>query len=1561
VTDSSEPEVEVEDVLALSPLQQGFFSLAKLAGDGVDLYTMQFVADIDGPLDTARLRRSAEAMLARHPNLRASFWDRELPHPVQIIPTSVTLPWRELSAESIEFDVIAETERLTNFDLTRGPLLRFVLLHTPRDTGAAGKRFRFILTVHHILMDAWALSVFFRELIVVYQCGGDASELPAARPYRDYIGWLAGQDIRAATQSWVDYLAPLTGPTMLAENGAAPVGTVVPQRIEMSLDRAATARLTGWASEQRLTMNTVLQWAWAVVLSRLTDRCDVAFGTVVSGRPPELTGVESMVGLFLNSIPVVVQLSPQAEVARQCQALQQRGAAMRDVGYVGLSQLQRAAGRGSLFDTLLVFENVPFGSVTDNTVVSDDGVRFRPVAAESLAHYPLTLVSYPPEDELVLMLEAVPEALAHLSVPDIGERMLSVLRQLPASHGVVAGRLDVLLPKERDRLAGAARGTCDDRPGGQPRTVTAAFNQQAGATPDAAALTSADGTLSYTQLSAAVTRLARRLAARGVGPEDRVALALPRSPASVIAILAVLQAGAAYVPIDVELPLDRIDSILRQCQPVLTLTVRHSAATVNGHPCAGEVVALDDPAVARDIAGRDTAPMPDRAHREGAAYVIFTSGSTGEPKGVVGTHRALLSYFADHRERVYRPARAALGRPLKIAHAWSFSFDASWQPLVGLLDGHAVHLFSAQEMRDATRLVEGIERWRIDMIDTSPSMFAQLNAAGLLDLRASECSDRPRLTALALGGETTAADDRDHLRALSATAVHNCYGPTEATVEAVVADAADCPIVNIGAPVRGMRGHVLDSALRPVPDGVAGELYLSGAQLARGYLGRPAETAARFVADPYRAGERMYRTGDLVRRLTTGELTYLGRGDDQVKVRGYRIEVAEVVAALSGSSGVATAAVVPARTPTGTQLLGFVTGDGDGAPAPDVATVRRDIGRRLPAYMVPARIMAVAAMPLTPHGKLDTEALLALASEAAGDGGPPSRKPATDTEQALSDALAGLFGGAAPDPQQDLFEFGMDSIVAISLVNKARQLGLTPRMVLTNPTIELLAAAVDKGHDEPRGGVPDDSERFGTVVPPPIVSWMYEYGGFRRFTQSVWLTLPPNLVAGQLEAVLQAVLDRHDMLRARLDVVDGGYRLTTRPPGVVRAADILTRVYGLPDDAVAAHVRAVIDGIDPAAGVMVRALWCDVPSPDSGRLLFVVHHLATDVVSWYVLVAGMAAAWEQLANRENPALPGEYTTYRQWSQLLEQRSHSAEVAAQRDYWLAQLAGPDPALGSRMPDPRRDTLASLRTTEAVTEMGDTRVMLDKIASAGAGVTVQDFLLTSLVMALISWRRLLGRGKAPAQPDESVLLHLESHGRGDVSPGSRGAADTSATVGWFTQIYPIRLGAGRAVDVDTVRRNPSAARDLLQAVTDSVAAVPNNGLDYGLLRYRRRDPDLLAAPAPQVVFNYMGRLDLTRGRLDIGQPSPSGRDQTYEPRTADEPWSLVTDNALSLPTVPEPDLPLHYVFDVNALVQGTAAGPQLVTYWRWSDRLTSEEQAAELAALWRNAVTTLAAAL
>ncbi|HEU4360688.1 MAG TPA: amino acid adenylation domain-containing protein [Mycobacterium sp.] len=1480
----------IDDVLALSPLQEGLFALHRLAEAGIDRYSMQFVVDIDGPVDAGLLRRSAAALLVRHPNLRAAFWDRDVPRPVQIIPAEAELPWVEQVAAATEFDAIAAAERHRPFDLSRGPALRVALVAVP---GAA--RRRMIFTAHHILVDGWSLAVFFTELLAVYRAGGSPGGLPAARPYRDYIVWLAGQDRAAALATWRDYLRRVSGPLMLAD-GAALGGDNAPATTELLLSAADAARLRQWAGGAGLTLSTAVLFAWSVVLSRISDRRDVVFGTVVSGRPEQLAGVDSMVGLFINTVPVVHQLSRTEAAVQQCRQLQRELSTMRDIGYFSLAELQRADGRGALFDTLFVFENAPIDQAI-HPVTAPDGTRFTPVEMESLTHYPLTVVSHLRADALVVAVEVNPAALPHLPA-DLGERLLAVLRQLP---DIGERTPEVLTIRTAAEQAESHPSTEPAPPAG---TVWEVFERQARATPDAEALTAGSGEqYSYAELHSAATRLAQELTVHGVAPETVVALVLPRSPRSLIAILAVLAAGGAYLPVDTTLPQPRVTALLRRADPVLTVTDSASLGLCDpGLP----TVVLDDTAVAERICGHPAVAPTVRRRPEHAAYVIFTSGSTGEPKGVIGTNAALLSYFADHRDRIYRPAVARLGRPLRIAHAWSLSFDASWQPMVGLLDGHGLHLFGADEMRDADRMVRGIAAQRIDMIDTTPSMFTQLRAAGLLD--------HP-LSVLALGGEAIDTALWDQLRVLSPTPVYNCYGPTEATVEAVVAQVGRYPAPTIGTPNTGTAAYVLDSALRMVPDGVAGELYLSGAQLARGYLGQPALTAARFVADPQRPGRCMYRTGDLVRRLPHGGYAYLGRADSQVKIRGYRVETSEIEAALRGLPGVVGAAVAVLRGDTGTRLVGFVVAPGEPV---DLRTALTGV---LPSYMVPARILALPRLPVNANGKLDGHALDRLAEDALCVSGDGLASASTDTERVLCEVFAEQFNSAPPHVDDDLFALGLDSIVAISVVHKTRRRGLaaSPRMVFAAGTIRQLAASIDSAGS--CTGVVADAD-YGPVLPLPMVSWLYEYGSYRRFTHTVLVRLSADIDRPAIESMLQLLLDSHDTLRSILTDTPDGPRLVTRAPGAVCAADLLTHESGRD---ITGCARRANDAIDPRAGAMLRAVW--LTGGAEQILLLTAHHLAVDVVSWHIMLGDVAAAWQSRQSGATPKVLPEFTSYRRWSELMWQRASTPQVRAQLGHWAAQLRDPDPALGSRHPDPGRDTWSTLRVTAVRTPVEATHQILTGLRG---GQGIREFLLTATAMTVAGWRRL--RGQDPAT---GTLVSLEGHGRADALLGT----DTTSTVGWFTTAFPIRLGAA-GCDVVQGETDPGAARALLDSVCTELAAIPDEGLDYGLLRYVENIPEL--AVDPQIQFGYLGRLDLS----GVG----------------DQPWSLFTGGHLdALPIDPEPDLPLRFALNISALVGATEQGVQLITTLRWSSALFTGADIDRLAELWARSIAALSAGL
>ncbi len=1448
---------DIEDVMALSPLQEGLYSLTALAEftegqPADDPYVIGMAADIFGSLDVPLLRDCAAKMFVRHPNLRASFFSRGIARPVQIVPSRVDLPWRDVDAAEADIEAIELDERRRPFDLERLPALRFLLIALP------DARWRLVITAHHIVIDGWSLPVFVAEMMVLYRAGGDLGALPVApRPYRDYIGWLAGRDKEASERVWREHLAGLTAPTLVAAafggEGAVRASTRLPHSTELQLDTEATQQLVTGARSRGITLNTLLQMAWATVVSRLTDRDDVVFGVTVSGRPAELAGVETMVGLFINTVPLRVRLDASAAVGRQCLAVQQDSAILREHSYLGHAQLRAMGGVGEMYDTLLVYENFPTGGMSAGDQLTGTGVTFRPAAVKSLTHFPIVLAAHMADQGLVLMVEVIDGALGNTSAAALGRRLLGTAEQLLQQWDRPLREVSVLLAEEAAPLGA-----------GSPKPATLAgihtrFAAVAARMPDSPAVTWANGSLSYRELDDAANRLAGTLAARGVGAETPVAIKLSRGPRYVVAILAALKAGATYVPLEPGMPAERVSSILRQ---------------------SGATIVIDDD-LAADGA-EDFQPVEvDPGH---AAYVVFTSGTTGEPKGVIGTHAAVGAYADDHLDHVLRPAAARLGRPLCIAHAWSFAFDAAWQPLVALLDGHIVHVVDEHTQTDAEALVAAIADHGVDMIDTTPSMFAQLRSAGLLT--------QVPLAVLALGGEALGGSSWSFIRAQCARTgmtAFNCYGPTETTVEAVVAAVDRYEEPSIGRPTSHTRGYVLDSALRTVPHGVVGELYLGGAQLARGYLNRAPETVQRFVADPNVRGGRMYRTGDLVRRQPDGSLQYVGRADAQVKIRGHRVEPGEIAVVLEAHPGVRHAGVVVRHRHSVPRLVAYVAGG-----ELSVVELRRSLAARLPRYMVPQRIVVVDQIPLTANGKLDEAALAAIDSEEATD--PHSFEPDTATENALTEVLSEILRVTHIDPNSDFLELGLDSIVALSVVQSARRRGiaLRARLVLECSSVRELAAAIDTEAAEAAHPTADAHADSGPIPLLANAYWLYEFGEPRRLAQAEAIRLPDGVTGEQLKAALAAIVDGHEVLRSRLDRAT----MTLHPD---QPRDFLTEitVSGELQAAVAEETGRAIESIDPERGRLLAAAWLRPPSGQS-VLVLAAHVLALDPVSWQVVLGELDATLHALMAGNAPAPIREHTSYRRWVDIMSERAESLD---NEPYWTTQLAGADPELGRRRLRPDTDVAAGLLVRTAMLDVDTTARLLK------SGLPMFDVLIAAASRMVTRWRQRRG------QPTPKPLLALETHGRADALFDD--VADTTETVGLLSAIYPLRVGT----------EDPRQVRDLL-------TSIPGDGVDYGLLRRLRRDTaDRLAAlREPQLLLNYLGR-------ADVGGTSGLWLDR-----------GLLT----GVSPLPEPGLAVRYELSLVATVLGSGDHQVLVTQWRALPDILSEADIVALQGLWTQAL-------
>jgi nonribosomal peptide synthetase CepA len=1379
---------------------------------------------------------------------------------VQAVAGQVVLPWREVdltgaSSADAAVEALVRGEQEQRFDLARAPLFRLVLVRL------GAERYRLLVVNHHILTDGWSVAVILNEVFAAYAAGG---RLPArtGASYRDYLAWLDRQDQDAARAAWRAELSGLDEPAMV---GKAAPGTDYDYRVTV-LPPDLHARLTRFARDHGLTLNTVVQGAWAMVLARLARRTDVVFGTTVALRPPELPGVESMPGLLMNTVPVRVPLDGGQSVVDMLTDLQRRQAALMPHQHLGLPEIQKAAGPGATFDTLLVFENYP----------RDFAGRYTYLGTIEGTHYPLT-VGVIPGEQFRIQLGYRPGQVAQAVADSVLEWFAGVLGTMVA---------DPSGPVGRTRVGNASvSGWEPALLAGEP--LPALVGRVAADRPDDVAVVDGAGELSYGELWDRAVRFAAVLRARGVGQERRVGLVVGRSAWWLVGMLGVSLAGGVFVPVDPAYPAERVKLVFGSADPMLVVCQGKTRDAVPAE-FADRLVVIDE----LDLTEVPNAVLPRLGPRH-AAYVIYTSGSTGTPKGVVVTYSGLGNLALAHIDRF---GVSPSSRVLQFA-ALGFDTIVS-EVMMALLSGATLVMPPDRDLPPRASLTDALARWDITHVKAPPSVLGTADA-----LPAT-------VETVVAAGELCPPGLVDRLSA--DRRMINAYGPTETTICATLSmplSPGQEPIP-FGRPVPGVRGYLLDVFLRPLPPGVTGELYLAGIGVARGYLGRSALTAERFVADPFVPGERMYRTGDLAYWTDQGELVSAGRADDQVKIRGFRVEPREIEFALSAYPRITQATV----TVRDGRLLAYVS-PGD----VDTRTVREHLASRLPQYMVPAAVTALDALPLTAHGKIDRRALPDPDFTTVTVG----REPATETERVLCELFAEVLGLERAGVDDSFFELGGDSILSMQLAARARRAGLTFTAAdvfdgKTPERIARLAAAPslpERGHATADGGV-------GDVAWTPVMRMFGDAVAGAGFAQSVVVGAPADLTETALLAGLAAVVDTHDMLRAR--VVDGeaGLRLVVGERGSVDVRGLVTRVRvdgGPLAEAVEDAARGALRRLDPAAGVVVRAVWVDAGPDQVGRLVMVAHHLAVDGVSWRVLVSDLRVACAAVAAGQDPVLAPVGVSFRRWAGLLAEWAVSAARVGELVAWKAILGQEDQPVGARGLTDGRDAAGEVRSRSWVVPGPETAVLLGR-APVAFHCGVHEVLLAGLAGAVARWRG-----------GDTVLVDVESHGRHPVD-----GMDLSRTVGWFTSAHPVRLEVAGIDLADALAGGPAAGH-LLKVVKEQSRAVPGDGLGYGLLRYLNAmtSPELRALPSAQIGFNYMGRF-VAADQNDV------------------RAWQLAAGIGSSM----DSSMDLPHALEANAIVQDLPDGPELTLTVEWRGNVLDEVEIERLGKAWLDMLSGLA---
>jgi amino acid adenylation domain-containing protein len=1320
--------------IPLSFAQERLWFLDQLGLVG-SAYNMPLALRLEGALDVAALEGALAHLVERHESLRTRFVA------IDGDPAQVIDPPGGFRLERTDLSGLEEAERREQaralqqaqadhiFDLAKGPLFRCGLINL----GPEGHLL--LMTMHHIVSDGWSMNVLTRELGALYEAfaAGRGSPLGAlAVQYADYAlwqrGWLEGEELERQLGYWRERLSGAPAALELPVDHPRPATPSHRGATHgVSLSAALSERLAALSREEGATLFMTLLAAFQALLARWSGSDDIVVGSPIAGRTHSQT--EGLIGFFVNMLALRSRIDGRQSFRQLLAAVRQatlEAYAHQDAPFERLvAELapERDLSRQPLFQVVFGLQN---GSAAPVELADVDVLEVsseRPIAKHDLF---LRLQETP--EGLKGGFEYATDLFEASTIARLGEHLERLLAAIVAEPDRQLGELDLLGADERTLLLEGWNDTAADYP--REQSLHALFAAQAARTPDATAVVFEDEVLSYAALDARSSQLAHHLRDLGVGPEVVVGLCLERSIQMVVALLAILKAGGAYLPLDPDYPAERLAFMLADAQAPVVITQQALRGRLTGAP--DKVVLIDGD---QDlIATRPTTSVLAKVTPQTLAYVIYTSGSTGTPKGVMSRHQGLVHLLSGMRGRM-----ETAGEALTMTANAPMSFDGSIIQLVQLAEGHRLVLVPEETRLSPEKLTALIQREKVQLLDVSPIQ---------LDFLIRSPGGLPALEGLKIwcGGDALEQTVRDRVTGVHGVRLYNLYGPTESSaVSTGGLTLADGQRPTIGRPIANTRVYVLDQGLEPTPIGVAGELYIAGDGLARGYLNRPGLTAERFMACPFgTAGSRMYRTGDLARWRADGELEFLGRIDHQVKIRGHRIELGEVEAALLGHPGVAQAvAIVREDEPGDKRLVAYVVAAGD--EAPDVGGLRAHLKQSLPDYMIPQAIVGLEALPLTPNGKIDRKAL------PVPEGRPEGLDyvaPRTPVEETLAGIWAEVLKIDRVGVHDNFFELGGHSLLATRAAALARErfsLDLPIRALFRAPTLGGLAGQVE---DLLREGAGLSLPALTAQARPERIPlsfaqerlWFLDQLGLvgSTYNMPLALRLEGALDVAALEGALAHLVERHESLRTRFVAIDGDPAQVIDPPGGFRLER--TDLSGLEEAERREQARALQQAqadhiFDLAKGPLFRCGLINL-GPEGHLLLMTMHHIVSDGWSMNVLTRELGALYEAFAaGRGSPlgALAVQYADYALWQRgWLE----GEELERQLGYWRERLSGAPAALELPVDHPRPATPSHRGATHGVSLSAALSERLAAL-SREEGATLFMTLLAAFQALLARW--------------------------------------------------------------------------------------------------------------------------------------------------------------------------------------------------------------------------------
>ncbi|MEL7038648.1 MAG: amino acid adenylation domain-containing protein [Cyanobacteria bacterium J06592_8] len=1486
---------EKDDDLPLSYAQQRLWFIHQLEPE-TSAYNIPIAWQISGNLNIAILEQSFNEIIRRHESLRTTFPSLSSSKPQQLILSEfrLNIPIIDLrllseSSRDSEADRLAKQEAKKPFNINKDKLVRITLLQLGET------KFILLLTWHHLIADGWSRGVLLKEFSAIYKAFSQhqPSPLPELQiQYADFAiwqqQWLSGEELKSQLSYWKQQLTNL--PTLnLPIDYPRPVHQTFRGKTDsLTISKEITEALKQLSRQQGVTLFMTLLAAFKILLHRYSRQNDIVIGSPIANRNrPE---IESLIGFFVNTLVLRTDLSQNPsfqEVLNRVREVTSGAYQHQDLPFSKLVeelQPERHLSHNPLFQVMFQFQNEAYQlQNSSNLALQIPHLQINQfwVDPES-TKFDLTWHLIERESEILVVVEYSTDLFKLETITRVLGHFQMLLSEIITNPQVKLSNLSILTPGEQHQLLNEWNQTQTDN--FVNCCVHHQFEHQVEREPDAVAITfNSDQSfknqtiITYKELNSRANKLAHYIQKRGVYPENLVGICIPRSPELLVAILAVLKAGGAYLPLDSNSPPERLGYMLSDAQVSVVLTTEKLNTEITKDIPSTPILNITENwnTISREI---DSNPKTS-VTPENLAYVIYTSGSTGKPKGAMLTHQGLVNYL-NWAIQEYDLAQGE-GSPL---HS-SIGFDATITSLFcPLLVGKSVFILSENQEIEALSAALSSET-QFSLVKVTPAHL------GILGQLLSDKSKVSQINSLIIGGEALLSESLSFWRKHSPkTKIINEYGPTETVVGCCVYEVPTqanlSGSVSIGHPISNTQIYILDPYLQPVPIGVPGELYIGGLGVARGYLNRPDLTAEKFIPNPFNTSKtqnRLYKTGDLARYLSDGNIEYLGRLDYQVKIRGFRIELGEIETVLTQHPEIQEAIVVAQGNSDHQRLVAYVT------VPPMIADSELEIQNKLhhflktklPDYMIPNAFMVLSTLPLTPNGKVDRKALPTVEEEMKISSSYVA--PSTPNEKILTQIWTEVLGRENIGIYDNFFELGGDSIQSISIIAKAIQAGLklTPRQLFQYQTIAELSTVATSVQPLKT----EQTLATGFVPLTPIQHWFFEQNLSHpeHYNQSVVLEMSPDVEFQYIEKSIQQLLLHHDALRLRFTQEHSGVKQFYSSPQEtipVNYIDLSELTENHKKQAYQTATECLQKSLN-LSSKLVQATLFKFGEKQPNRLLFVIHHLAVDGVSWRILLEDFTLAYQQLSHREKIQLPAKTSSYQDWSTGLIAYSESEKITSELSYWLAQSEKHINSIPVDFSEGRSaNTVGSTAQVGVTLDANLTRILLEEIPKTSS-TQINDILLTALVQSYYNWTGF-----------RSVLIDLEGHGREEQLFEN---INISRTVGWFSAIYPVVLELGTAQNTG----------ETLKSVKEQLRDIPNHGISYGILRYLSLDQavqsQLRNASQSEVIFNYLGQINPVQSdffRLDLSESNPFNKSPVSTRRYLLEINGLIAHNQLQL---------------------------------------------------------------